>query len=223
MSETRIRSERHLPALVHLEELEWTPSPMPGVARKMLERVGEEVALATTVVKYDPESHFSSHTHEKGEEFLVLEGIFSDEHGDYPVGTYIRNPPGSSHAPFSKEGCTIFVKLRYMKPTETERVLIHPHGAPWREIGEGWTSLLMFCDPAGDETVTLEQLSAGATLSWELGQGGVEILVVEGSCEDENQRYTTGSWLRLPKSGMWQLQSPEGCLLWAKRHHLPAA
>src|SRR5512147_2420038 len=97
-------------AIVFSAELPWIDSPMPGVQRRMLERDGEEVARATSIVRYAANSHFSSHTHGGGEEFLVLEGVFSDEYGDYPAGTYIRNPVGSTHTPFSQNGCTILVK-----------------------------------------------------------------------------------------------------------------
>src|SRR5271169_5577343 len=89
-------------AAVHAARLEWTPSPIPGVDRRMLDRIGDEVARATSIVRYAPHSHFSPHTHGGGEEFLVLDGIFQDEHGDYPAGTYVRNPPTTSHTPAPK-------------------------------------------------------------------------------------------------------------------------
>jgi anti-sigma factor ChrR (cupin superfamily) len=98
-------------AVVHAARLPWTPSPIIGVERRMLDRMGEEVARATSIVRYAPQSRFSPHTHGGGEEFLVLEGVFQDEHGDFPAGSYIRNPPTSSHTPGSLPGCTIFVKL----------------------------------------------------------------------------------------------------------------
>ena len=97
--------------LIHSDEIDWIPSPMPGVDRRMLDRIGDEVARATSIVRYAPGSHFSSHTHTGGEEFIVLEGVFQDEHGNFPVGSYVRNPPTSSHTPGSEPGCTIFVKL----------------------------------------------------------------------------------------------------------------
>ena len=102
----------------------WTPSPLPGVDRRMLDRVGDEVARATSIVRYAPGSHFDRHVHDGGEEILVLEGVFSDESGDYSAGTYLRNPPGSAHAPFSREGCLLFVKLRQFAPGDLESVRI---------------------------------------------------------------------------------------------------
>ncbi|HEY9690016.1 MAG TPA: cupin domain-containing protein, partial [Coleofasciculaceae cyanobacterium] len=99
---------------IDTNELPWIDSPTPGVQRRMLDRDGDEVARATSIVRYGPGSAFPTHTHGGGEEFLVLEGVFSDESGDYPAGTYVRNPIGSAHAPRSEEGCTIFVKLWQM-------------------------------------------------------------------------------------------------------------
>jgi len=105
-------------AAVHAARLDWTPSPISGVDRRMLDRIGDEVAHATSIVCYAPHSHFAPHTHGGGEEFLVLDGVFQDEHGDYPAGTYVRNPPTSSHTPGSEPGCTIFVKLWQFDPDD---------------------------------------------------------------------------------------------------------
>lgn len=87
-------------AFVHETSAHWLPTPMPGVERRYLERDGGESAhRATTIVRYASGSRYSPHTHNSGEEFLVLKGIFSDQVGDYPAGTYVRNPRGSSHEP----------------------------------------------------------------------------------------------------------------------------
>ena len=99
-------------------ELPWLPSPQAGIDRRLLDRVGGEVARATSLVRYAPASRFPAHEHGFGEEFLVLDGVFSDEHGDYPKGTYVRNPPGSRHMPKTGPGCVIFVKLQQMQLDE---------------------------------------------------------------------------------------------------------
>src|SRR6476659_2587269 len=109
-------------ATVHAATLDWKASPMPGVERRMLDRIGDEVARATTIVRYAPGSQFSPHTHGGGEEFLVLEGVFQDEHGDYPVGSYVRNPPQSRHTPRSDPGCVLFVKLPQFDPNDRQHV-----------------------------------------------------------------------------------------------------
>jgi len=110
----------------------WVPSPCPGVWRHRLDRIGGELARATSIVRYAPGSQFSEHTHGGGEEFLVLDGVFSDEHGDYPAGTYVRNPPGSKHTPFTREGCTIFAKLWQFSPGDAQKVVLDTNTASWR-------------------------------------------------------------------------------------------
>ena len=103
--------EQHV--VIRPEDYHWIPSPMPGVERMLLDRIGEESARATSLVRYAPNSEFSEHRHSGGEEFLVLEGVFEDEHAKYPVGTYVRNPIGTAHTPrIGKEGALIFVKLQ---------------------------------------------------------------------------------------------------------------
>ena len=118
-------------ALLDTRSLAWQPSPMAGVERRLLDRCGGEVARATSIVRYAPGSHFERHRHGGGEEILVLEGTFSDEQGDYPEGTYVRNPVGSSHAPFSAAGCVILVKLWQMHPADQRRVQIDTHRSEW--------------------------------------------------------------------------------------------
>ena len=90
-----INADFDQPAFAHTSDIKWLVSPMAGVDRRMLDRIGDEVARATTIVRYAKGSAFPEHTHSGGEEFIVLDGIFQDEHGDFPVGSYVRNPPGT--------------------------------------------------------------------------------------------------------------------------------
>jgi quercetin dioxygenase-like cupin family protein len=120
--------------------LAWQPSPSPLVHRRLLERNGGEVARATSIVRYDAGAKFDLHAHALGEEILVLDGTLSDEFGDYGPGTYLKNPSGSSHAPFSEGGCTLFVKLRHLSADDSERVVVRTHQSPWyRGMVEGLT------------------------------------------------------------------------------------
>jgi len=118
-------------AVVHAAQQSWIASPMAGVERRMLDRIGDEVARATSIVRYAPDSHFSPHVHEEGEEFLVLDGVFEDEHGKFPAGSYIRNPPQSRHTPGSTDGCTIFVKLRQFDPADRTSVRLNTTTSRW--------------------------------------------------------------------------------------------
>ena len=205
--------------VVESEALDWVDSPMVGVQRRMLERDGEEVARATSVVRYAPDSHFSAHTHGGGEEFLVLDGIFSDEYGDYPTGTYIRNPVGSTHTPFSKEGCTILVKLWQMHPDDQQRVAIATKETPWANgLVKGLQ--VMPLHSYGTENVALVKWDAGTYFQPHMHLGGEEIFVVDGVFEDEFGAYPKGTWLRNPSGSRHMPFSKSGCLIYVKVGHL---
>ena len=144
-------------AVVHAGGLDWVASPMPGVHRRMLDRIGDEVARATSIVRYAPASHFSPHVHHGGEEFLVLEGVFQDEHCDFPAGSYVRNPPTSRHTPGSATGCVLFVKLWQFDPADRKEVKVNTAGMAYAAAASrpGVELLPLFCD--ADENVRLEQ------------------------------------------------------------------
>ena len=132
----KINADFSRSAMVVLEDSNWVRSPQPGVERIMLDRIGDEVARATSVVRYAEGSSFNRHEHAMGEEFLVLEGVFSDEHADYPTGTYVRNPPGSGHSPYSQDGCRILVKLRQFDDQDLSHVVIDTQDAElWSNDG----------------------------------------------------------------------------------------
>ncbi len=211
-------------AVVDSSELDWHQSPQTGVERRLLERDGGEVARATSIVRYAANSRFDSHTHGGGEEFFVLSGTFCDESGEFPAGFYVRNPPGSSHAPFSVEGCTIFVKLRQMRPHGEPPVVVDTNSAAWTNADPDREIIELFASDETPERVTLERLAPGCALPVQSVEGGEEILVLSGVLEDEHGAYAKGVWIRNPQGTSRGLKSEGGCLLWVKRGHLaPAA
>lgn len=200
----------------------WQDSPMPGVARHMLDRVGGEVARATSVVRYAAGSNFASHTHHGGEEFLVLEGVFSDQYGDYPAGTYIRNPPGTAHAPFSREGCVLFVKLWQFAAQDLEPVRIDTRTEPWRQGMVPGLTVMPLHEHDGVSTA-LVRWAPNTRFNTHTHTGGEEILVLEGVFQDEHGRYEQGSWLRNPRmSKHTPFTGAEGALIYVKVGHLGA-
>ena len=204
---------------VALDDLPWVQSPAPGVQRKLLERDGGEVARATSVVRYAPGSAFDAHTHGLGEEILVLEGTFSDEFGDYGPGTYLRNPPGSSHAPFSRTGCTLFVKLRYHHPRDTQRVVLDTQTATWHP-GLVPGLQVMTLHTFETQHTALVRWAPQTYFNPHRHYGGEEILVLEGTFSDEHGDYPALSWLRSPHLSQHQPFSREGCLILVKVGHL---
>lgn len=207
----------------HRADAAWIPSPQPGVERRMLDRVGGEVARATSVVRYLPASRFERHVHGGGEEIFVLEGVFSDERGDYPAGAYLRNPPGSSHAPFSREGCLIFVKLWQFTAGDTEEIRIDTHAAAWRPGLVPGLSVMPLHAHGGIDTA-LVRWAPDTRFNPHVHPGGEEIFVLEGVFRDELGAYPAGSWLRSPPmSRHTPYTEAEGALIYVKVGHVGAA
>lgn len=206
-------------AVVHSAHLPWLPSPQAGVERRMLERDGAEVARATSVVRYAPGAQFPSHVHGLGEEILVLDGQFHDEQGEYGPGSYLKNPPGSSHAPGSRTGCTLWVKLRHMDPQETGSVVVDTRAATWhRGLVAGLTVLPLWA--SGTAHTAMVRWAPGTCFNRHRHWGGEEIFVVSGVFEDEHGRYPAGSWLRSPHLSEHTPFSTTGCEILVKTGHL---
>lgn len=205
-------------ASAHAADTPWVASPVAGVDRRMLDRIGDEVARATTIVRFAPGSAFSPHVHTGGEEFLVLDGVFQDEHGDFPVGSYIRNPPQSSHTPASAPGCTIFVKLWQFDLADRTHIRTDTASAQYQPASKGVDTLPLFHDD--HEDVMMERWAAGAQVSLDAADG-IEVLVLDGSFEESGEGFSPQSWLRLPKgTKSTAMAGPNGAKVWIKRGHL---
>ncbi|CAB3783636.1 cupin domain-containing protein [Pararobbsia alpina] len=205
---------------VHAAHLPWVPSPVIGIERRMLDRIGAEVARATSIVRYAAESRFNAHTHGGGEEFMVLDGVFSDEHGDFPSGSYVRNPPGSTHTPGSQQGCTIFVKLRQFDSEDRTVVRIDTGKLEFLAVPTRPGVHLMPLHADAHEDVRIERWARDAAIEWVV-DGGIELLVLDGSFEEGGERFTPQSWLRLPPgASLHATAGAYGCRVWVKTGHL---
>ena len=206
--------------IVHSASMQWINSPMAGVARKPLDRVGNEVARATSVVRYAPGSYFSPHIHAGGEEFVVLEGVFQDEHGDYPAGSYFRNPPQSSHTPSSEEGCVILVKLWQFQPEDRTPVRLNineltplPHSSV-----KGVSTVSLYTDK--HEQVSIINIQPNTHLEL-TPEGGAELFILQGSVKEQQDILLKHSWLRAPIGYPLSLKTTElDTKIWIKTGHL---
>lgn len=206
--------------VVHGDETKWKPSPMVGVDRRMLDRIGDEVARATSIVRYAPGSHFSSHVHDGGEEFLVLDGVFQDEHGDFPAGSYIRNPPTSSHTPGAADGCVIFVKLWQFDLADRTPVKINMNKMGSVKSAERPHVSVMPLFEDDRETVQLETWAPGSTIELDAPEGA-EFLVISGGFMESGDQFRVQSWLRLPMGGKLNAHAgADGAKVWVKTRHL---
>ena len=207
-------------AAMHGATMDWISSPTPGVDRRMFDRMGEEVARATSIVRYAPDSLFPAHIHSGGEEYFVLEGVFQDDAGDFPRGTYVRNPPQSRHTPGSEPGCVIFVKLWQFDPQDRTQVRVNSQDVVPVQSDErlGVELLPLYRDER--ENVRLERWAANTSIELD-APGGLEILVLEGDFSEGGETFSYQSWLRLPAGARFSAQaSHDGCKVWVKSGHL---
>lgn len=214
----RLNADFDQRVVIRPEAYDWVASPASGVERMMLDRVGDEVARATSLVRFAPNSSFDAHTHGGGEEYLVLDGVFSDEDGDYPAGTYVRNPIGTRHTPrIGPEGATILVKLRQFDPDDDVQKVVRTDTA-FDEVAPGLSQIVLH--EHGPERVRMVRFAPGTKLDRHAHPGGEELFVIEGSYSDEDGHYPAGTWLRSPVGTGHAPWSDEGCLLWIKTGHL---
>ena len=217
----RINADFNQRVVIRPEDYHWVASPMPGVERMMLDRIGDELAVATSLVKYAPFSEFSAHTHTGGEEFLVLDGVFSDEHQDYGPGTYVRNPIGTSHTPkIGREGALIFVKLHQFNRADTVQTVVDTNNHVWHQgLVDGLEVMSLHEFEA--EHVALVKWAPFTQFASHQHWGGEEIFVLEGTFYDDHGAYPKGTWLRSPHlSRHTPFTKEDGALIYVKTGHL---
>lgn len=203
------------PVALATAAMAWQPSPAAGVWRKRLELVAGDPPRLTTIVRFEAGSAFDEHGHPRGEEFLVLRGTFSDASGDFPAGSYVRNPSGWRHAPYTATGCELFVKLCQFQPDDAARVVVDGPGVAPRETASPALTRRPLHDH-GREAVALYDVAPGARAVPFDCPGGAELLVLEGSLEDHSSRHPEGSWLRYPPGSRLYLGSTGGCRFYGK-------
>ena len=210
-------------AVADTTRMEWTPSPSGSVWRKRVHLVGPpESGQVTSVVRYDPASRFPEHDHPDGEEILVLEGVFSDEHGDWRAGTFLLNPEGFRHTPFSEPGCLLFVKLRQFPGRERRHIVVDTHKLAWEPSSIPAVAYRTLYEQDGfSDLIGLERWAPQADLGVISYEQGAELFVLEGGFADEAGAYSTGCWLRLPAGSEHHPRTVGGCTLYIKRSGLP--
>lgn len=210
-------------AVMDTGSMEWTPSPSGTVWRKRVHLVGPpESGQVTSVVRYQPDASFPTHDHPEGEEILVLDGVFSDEHGDWPAGTYLLNPEGFRHTPFSEKGCLLFVKLRQFPGLDREHHVIDTGELEWQPSGrEGVWEKPLYSQAGYTDAMRLERWEPGTDAGMVRYEQGVELFVLDGVFEDDEGVYDTATWLRLPSGASHRPRSPAGCELYVKHGGMP--
>jgi len=204
---------------VDTNRMQWTASPSGTVWRKRVHLVGPaESGQVTSVVRYDENSSFPEHDHPGGEEILVLDGVFSDQQGDWPAGTFLLNPEGFRHAPFSRQGCILFVKLRQYPGRDRHHVATDTHTVSWQDSEiPGLAHKPLYSQRGYADTVELQKWEAGVDPGVIAYPAGAEMFVIDGSFADEQGRYTKGYWLRFPAGATHRPQTSAGCTIYIKK------
>ena len=217
----RLNADFSKRVVIRPDDYQWVDSPSAGVERMMLDRVGGEIARATSFVRFAPNSTFSEHTHGGGEEFLVLEGAFGDEHHVYPAGTYVRNPVGTSHSPsVGDQGCLILVKLYQMDDDDQEQLVVDTNVTTWSS-GAVPGIEIMHLHEYGDVRVALIRWAPNTPFKAHSHPGGEEVYVIEGAYYDEQGEYSAGSWIRSPHGSRHAPYTrDEGALIFVTVGHL---
>jgi len=205
-------------AVADTNRMQWTPSPSGSVWRKRVHLVGPpESGQVTSVVRYEPHSTFPSHDHPDGEEILVLDGVFSDEHGDWPAGTFLLNPEGFRHRPFSEPGCVLFVKLRQFAGRERRHICVDTNTLAWEPTSIRGVACKKLYEQAGfRDVIVLERWAPETDRGVICHEQGAEFFVLDGDFDDEAGSYATRCWLRLPAGARHRPRSVNGCTLYVK-------
>ncbi len=219
-----INSDLSKYARMDTSSMDWESSPSGSVWRKPLYREGGESGPVTSIVRYDAGGKFPVHSHPQGEEILVLSGVFSDEHGDYPAGTYLLNPSGTQHAPHSDTGCTLLVRLRQYDGADRKHLKLDTTTQQWLPgLVPGLSVKPLYSQENYHESMALVKWEPGTYFNHHAHCGGEEILVLEGTFEDEHGQYPAGAWSRGPHMSKHKPFSTQGCVIYVRVGGLPAA
>lgn len=220
MSDASLNADFSQAVVMKTAAMDWQASPSPTVWRKRLDLSGpKEAGRVTSVVRYDAGSSFHAHPHPDGEEIFVLDGVFSDESGGYPAGSFLLNPEGFEHAPFSKEGCILFVKLRQYVGLERTHLTVNTLAEPWHDLGGGVSRLVLYDEQSYPERIQMVRLEAESQMMTPADSKGAEVFLLSGTLVDVNGRYETGDWLRWPAHEARALTAKTPVILYLKTGH----
>jgi anti-sigma factor ChrR (cupin superfamily) len=219
MSNEQINADMSKFVSMDTNSMKWQESPSGTVWRKRLHLVGpSEAGQVTSLVMYEANADFHAHAHPGGEEILVLGGTFSDERGDFTAGTYLLNPQGYEHTPFSKDGGVIFVKLKQYPGDSRSQIVVETQNKEWIESTVPGVSIkMLYSEHNYPEEMSLQKWNKGASPGKLSYHDGAEILILKGSIQDEFGLHREMSWLRYPAGAEHTPSSPEGCEIYIKR------
>ena len=220
-----LRSDFALREVVDTHTLAQEPAPIAGISRRVFERHTAHGARTTSIVSYaagqtDAASESAAEPVSAqgiGEELLVLSGSFTDEHGSYCAGSYLRNPAGGARR--TDTGCVLFEKRGYLDPHDQARVVVDTRSGNWHPgMYAGLQNMLLAA--VGPERTVLVRWAPGTRIDPHTHATVEETLVLEGELEDEFGCYPAGTWFRVPRGSTHAPYSPRGALILIKVGHI---
>ncbi len=204
--------------VLSVAKLPWEPvNGAPGT--QCLLSCDENLNASTRIVRYEAGTTFSWQTHAQKREILVLEGEFMNENDVYPAGTYLKTSPDWTPARKSVNGCTLLIKTLHTEDSNRKCIVIRPFERRWHAgLVPGLEVLAL--DQTGITHTALVRWAPETYFSKHQHCGGEEIFVLQGTFQDENGDYSSGTWLRNPHMSAHQPYSKMGCLIFVKVGHL---
>lgn len=182
------------------DQMVWEGTDQTGVSRIILERVNDSLlGRETSLARLAPNTELTPEVLETRMEIFVVEGAFSDGHGEYEARTFIMNPPGTTFTGATREGCVIYVKRLNGFGGGGEPVAIDTSTADWTPFGQRVAEVIHFYkDDERDVTARVGKVFPNAQLMEHDHPGGEEVLILEGSFKDQFGEGLPGTWLRYP-------------------------
>jgi len=217
-----INANFSVPVTVETKILNWQVLSGAGIKQQCLERLSGNKSRLSSLAQFPAGRAFKKFGHKGGEELLVLSGIFSDADGDYGAGCYVRNPPGTYHQPFTRDGCTVLFKLGQFQPMDRKRLVINTRGtaSKWQHAGEPGVSRQELHHFA-EEEVSLHRIHPECWVTFKLQSQGLEVFVCEGPVSESGNLYSAGSWMRYPAGSKVKISSKGGACLYVKKSIFP--
>ena len=217
-NEREINADFNVSVSVETNINEWRVSSITG-NKKYFERIEKNKLCLTMLAQFPAGRGFKKFGYERGVEFFVISGVFSDSEGDYSAGCYVRNPAGTYHEPFTRNGCTVLFKLGQFQPLDRKRIVIESKKPTvrWLPVGEPGVSRLAL-HHFSEEVINLYRIRSECWLTFKHQKYGLELFVCEGAITVSGKRYETGDWLRYPAGSRVKVSAIGDVCLYVKQY-----
>lgn len=204
-----MNSDYEKKVFIDTNDLSWENQEQRGVYKKILScKESEE----TSLIKFEPDTTLNSKGKINSVEIFVLEGVYTNQFGDFEKGTYMYLPQEDEGKVQSKTGCVIFRKTNHFD--DAQDIIVDTTSTQWQP-GQGNLQVM----PLG---------SQGALVKWPKDErfvphrhwGGEEIFVLDGIFMDEHGKYPKGSWVRSPHMSEHYPFVEEETIIFVKTGHL---